>query len=163
MKNNYPESLVRENEQLKKANEIMKLELQRLEEYNHQLRFDLNVMSQYLHPNETTGEEVWYWQNDGYDFSRSMRNDQAVLISAEDLRDILKNGEKISEEVDWWKKIPQDGILCWVWDREDQSGVIPTIIKSCEIAMSGNLIFIAQNGTPWKFARPVQPKDCFKE
>jgi len=94
---NYPESLVYRNEQLEKAIENCKAELQRFEEYNHRLRFDLNILSQMLKPDEVSGKVVWRWQHDGYDYLRSMRNDQAVLISAEDLRDLLANGEKVVE------------------------------------------------------------------
>ncbi len=78
---NYPESLVRRNEQLEKSIEIHKLELSRLEEYNHQLKWDIKVLKQKLEPDELSGSVPWFWQNDGYDYSRSMRNDQCIIIS----------------------------------------------------------------------------------
>lgn len=94
MVGHYPESLWRRNKHLEKALEIHKLELERLESYNHELRYDIGILRQKVSPDESTGATVWHWQHDGYDHLNSMRNGQAVLISSEDLRELILHGEK---------------------------------------------------------------------
>lgn len=91
----YPESVIRKNKFLEKANENLRNLNTELENHLHELTFEKSVLMQMVKPNEVSGEVVWVWQHDGYDFLRSMRNEQAILISAEDLRDLLENGEKV--------------------------------------------------------------------
>lgn len=95
IRNNYPESLIRRNTYLERALSIHKEEIAAKDEYIHQLRFEVITLSQIARPDEETGRIPWIWQHDGYDFLRSMRNDQVISISAEDLRDLLANGEKV--------------------------------------------------------------------
>lgn len=96
-KNNYPESVIRMNEYLEKTLELHKAEIESANDRIHALLWDVRILSQIKAAENEGDRTVWHWQHDGYDYLRSMPNDQAVLISAEDLRDLLENGERVME------------------------------------------------------------------
>lgn len=59
---------------------------------------ELEPLDEDLEMRREDEDQVWVWQHDGYDFTRSMCSGQAILITVEDLKDLLKNGEKIARD-----------------------------------------------------------------
>lgn len=88
---NYPVSLTDEVKYLRKVRENLRetiLNLQRdVDMYKDRDREHEEI-------NDTSEDkEVWRWIGDGYDYTRSMRNSALILITAAQLKELLKNGE----------------------------------------------------------------------
>lgn len=90
---NYPVSLIDEVKYLRKVRENLR------ETVLHQKR-EIDVLEDRrrdnMNINDTSEDkEVWRWIGDGYDYTRSMRNSALVLITAAQLKELLKNGELV--------------------------------------------------------------------
>ena len=61
----------------------------------------------------------------------------------------------------WYENIPKEGILCWVWDRDDysKSNAEPIIL----FEKNSEYPFISNNTVGWVNAEPVKPEECWKE
>jgi hypothetical protein len=94
------------------------------------------------------GNQILFCENTGTDPFR---------FNNESLYSCWNAYERFQKEVNWWDNIPEEGVLCWVSDTNKNLKSNPSIVKRKDFG--GN--FITTNGTPWFYATPVQPEDCF--
>lgn len=60
---------------------------------------------------------------------------------------------------EWYEDIPEDGVLCWVSDyNEDVRQRARLITAVCKNNYSK---FISNNGVIWRYATPVKPEECW--
>ena len=67
----------------------------------------------------------------------------------------LETWKKYLPEPKWYENIPEQGVLCWVWDDEEEP-VIDKIVKYEKASLSHR--FTGKN-EDWMFARPVKFSD----
>lgn len=98
--NTYPTSLFERNAHLERENAKLRNALSELcterDRYTDRLRADLIALQELT----STGSmsRLWIWQGDGYDYTRSMSSTLPVLITGQQLRDLIQYGEKIAED-----------------------------------------------------------------
>jgi hypothetical protein len=61
------------------------------------------------------------------------------------------------KEPQWYDKIPEEGILCWVDSLEENNKNFCVKIKH----FSG-LYFVDTIGGKWRCAKPVKPEECYQ-
>ncbi|MFA5670263.1 MAG: hypothetical protein WC967_13555 [Balneolaceae bacterium] len=61
---------------------------------------------------------------------------------------------------EWYEQIPEEGVLCWVWDKGDNAFTIVGIVTKYE--SNNTYPFITTSDCEWKHAKPVTQKDINK-
>jgi len=95
---NYPESMLLRNHYLEKENLSLREIIHTMLDERIDLKIDIKKAHEWMQKDTDEGR-VWFWQGDGYDLTRSMVNDLPVLIRADQLRKLLKDGEIIADEL----------------------------------------------------------------
>ena len=68
----------------------------------------------------------------------------------------FKNLHEITES-HWYDNIPEEGVLCWVADDEDNTKVLAVFIHSIDGG------FKEKDSCCWNYANPVTSADLYKE
>lgn len=60
----------------------------------------------------------------------------------------------------WFDNIPEEGIICWVWDSHE---VIKTLQVIHEFNPEGTWPFYDRGADcGWQYAQPVKPEECYQ-
>jgi PAS domain-containing protein len=70
------------------------------------------------------------------------------------------------EKKEWYECIPDEGIICWVWDNDENSKCLRLVVGFCqgaeypfEAIING---FRNRATTNWKHAEPAKPEECWQ-
>ena len=94
-KSNYPESMSNEVQYLRQVRDNLNEYIVTLESRINDLQYSNTMLTQLNEEHEHA--DTWYWHGDGYDHLDSIANNTLVIITAHELRNLLKNGEFIDD------------------------------------------------------------------
>jgi len=62
-------------------------------------------------------------------------------------------------ESQWYDNIPEEGVLCWVWDKEEGYKGLDTVLKY----ESGDGLGFITTYSHFNHATPILPSECYQE